>query len=196
MKKLLLLGTAVAAGVLIKRWLETPRLAVDDPSDVLPTRALEHGEPVFGLVRTSGADEALGILARFDEHQVECARAALERDLDDATLGLAERMRKEHEDHLEEARARAEERQAEPDQFVSVSHFDARCSERLEALRALPDEGFASEYLERVADEHAAMMKVIDDALLPGVADPTLRELLRRHRAHLKSHLSEARMLH
>jgi putative membrane protein len=195
-KKLLLLGTAVAAGVLIKRWLETPRLPVVEVERLPRSRALVHGEPVFGVVKVGGADEALGILARFDEHQIACAEAARERDLDDATLGMAERLRKEHSDRLEETNARAEERSAEPEQFGSVAHFDTRCNERLEELVGLPDAGFAGEYLERVADEHAAMLRLIDDALLPDVADPIVRELLRRHRKHLASHLADARMLH
>ena len=32
--------------------------------------------------------------------------------------------------------------------------------------------------------------------LLPEVSDPTVRELLRRHRTHLARHLAEARRLH
>lgn len=196
MKKLLLLGTAVAAGVLIKRWFDVPRLPPPEDEAIPRSRALEQGEPVFGVVKISGADEALGVLARFDEHQIACAEAARQRDLDDATLGLAERLRKEHADRLEETRARAEERNAETEQFVSVEHFDARCSERFEELQDVPDEDFATEYLERVADEHAAMLRVIDESLLPEVSDPVVLELLRRHRQHLATHLADARMLH
>lgn len=197
MRRLLLLGTAVAAGLLIKRWLDVPRLPRPEVEQRLPrSRALLQGEPVFGVVKVSGADEALGILARFDEHQIACAEAARERSLDAATRRLAERLRKEHGDRLEEAQARLEERNADPGEFASVAHFDTRCDERLQDLLALPDRGFAAEYLERVRDEHTAMLLLIDDALLPDVNDPVVSGLLRRTRRHLEAHLKDARRLH
>jgi predicted outer membrane protein len=195
-KKLLMLGTAIAAGVLIKRLLESPRLPAPVTGREQRLQLLGSGEPVFGVLRIGGADEALAILARFDEHQIQCAELALERDLDDATLGMAERMRKEHGDHLDESRARVEERGAETSQFGSVAQFDGRCRVRRDELRDVPDEEFVAVYLERVAQEHAAMVQLIDGALLPEVEDATVRELLTRHRAHLSAHLAEARMLH
>lgn len=194
MKRLLMLGTAIAAGVLLKRVLDAQREL--PPAVTRTRRALPRAEPVFGLLRVGGSDESLAILARFDRLQVEAALLALERDLDDATLGMAERLRKEHGDRLEETEARAEERNADAAQFGSVSAFDRHCCERLEELRDLPDAGFAEAYRARVADEHAAMVALIDDKLLPEVGDPTVRELLRRHRTHLARHLAEARRLH
>jgi predicted outer membrane protein len=194
MKKLLMLGTAIAGGLLLKRVLDAQREA---PATLTRRpRSLPPAEPVFGLVRVGGADESLEILARFDQLQVDAALVALERDLDDATLGMAERLRKEHGDRLEETRARAEERNTDAAGFGSVTAFDTHCCERLEELRGLPDAAFAEAYRERVADEHAAMVALIEDTLLPEADDPTVRELLRRHRTHLARHLAEVRKLH
>ena len=194
MKKLLLLGSAIAAGVLIKRLLEnTPAPWPARTSHLLGSGA--EGD-VFGIVRAADEDEALALVARFDEHQIDCAELALERDLDGASLGLAERLRKEHGDHLDETRARREERGSEAEEYGAVEAFDVHCRDRLAELREIADDEFAERYVERVAAEHEAMIEAIDEALLPATDDATVRELLQRHRQHLASHLADARRLH
>jgi putative membrane protein len=192
-KKLLLLGSAIAAGVLIKRLLETP----PDARSGRPMPLLGSGtEAVFGIVRAADEDEALALIARFDEHQIDCAELALERELDSASLGLAERLRKEHGDHLDETRARREERGSEDEQYGAVEAFDVHCRDRLAELREIAEDEFAESYVERVAAEHEAMIEAIDEALLPASDDATVRELLQRHRQHLAMHLADARLLH
>ena len=194
MKKLLLLGTAIAAGVLIKRFLESS----SDLESARPMPLLGSGSlsDVFGIVRAADEDEALALIARFDEHQIDCAELALERDLDGASLGLAERLRKEHGDHLDETRARREERGSDDGQYGVVDAFDVHCRDRLAELREIAEEEFAESYVARVAEEHEAMIEVIDEALLPASDDATVRELLQRHRQHMASHLADARLLH
>lgn len=193
MKKLLLLGSAIAAGVMLKRWLESQPDAHSAPTRLLGTR--DDG-PVFGIVRAADEDEALALMARFDQHQIDCAELALERELDGAGLALAERLRKEHGDHLDETRARREERGSEYEQYGAVEAFDIHCRDRLAELREIADEDFADTYVERVAAEHEAMVEAIDEALLPASDDATVRELLQRHRQHLAAHLEDARRLH
>lgn len=194
MKKLLLLGSAIAAGVLFKRLLDN----LEDARPLPATHLLGPGSesPVFGIVRAGDADEALALLERFDEHQIDCAELALERELDGATVGLAERLRKEHADHLDETRARREERGSESALYGAVEAFDVHCRDRLAELREIADHEFAERYVDRVAEEHEAMVEAIDEALLPVAEDGTVRELLRRHRQHLASYLEDARLLH
>ena len=193
MKKLLLLGSAIAAGVLIKRLLENSQDA--HPARTTHLLGSDSEDSVFGIVRAADEDEALALIARFDEHQIESAELALERDLDGASLGLAERLRKEHSDHLEETRARREERGSEDEEYGAVEAFGVHCRDRLAELREIDDE-FAERYVERVAAEHEAMIEAIDEALLPASDDATVRELLQRHRQHMASHLAIARRLH
>lgn len=193
-KKLLLLGSAIAAGVLIKRLLESSV----DARPAQTARLLGSGMAgsVFGIVRAADEDEALALIARFDEHQIDCALLALERDLDGASLGLAERLRKEHGDHLDETRARREERGSEDEVYGAVEAFDVHCRDRLADLREIDDDEFAERYVDRVAAEHEAMIEAIDEALLPATDDATVRELLQRHRQHMVTHLANARLLH
>lgn len=190
-KFLVVASAAVAAGVLLHRLMQGGGLRL--PGPLSGTRALESTPlDLDAPVRTDG--DVLGLLQVFDQHQIRCARLALERGLDDATTVLAERLRKEHEDHLGEVEARIEEREPEPRQRGAVSEFQSRCDARFEELEARDGDGFASQYLEAITEEHASMLRLIERSIADAASTTVTTGLLARTRKHLANHLAELEM--
>lgn len=189
MKRLLVLASAgVAAGLMAKRYLAHRRPRPGAPS------LLANGSPeVFGTTVVESRADLLGVLTAFDRHQIDTAEWVLEHALDDDTRLLAVRLRDQHVALLAQGDALQARHDPEPAATEAAAEFDAYCADRYERLGDLQD-GQASAYLAATAEEHAAMIALLDRSLALLALDAETAAHVDHYRDHLASHLAELDM--
>jgi putative membrane protein len=82
-----------------------------------------------------------------------------------------------------------------PSESPKSKELQAAGKQHLERLNAADDANFDITYLTGQIEQHATVLKLIEDQLLPAVNDPTLRDQLQNARGMVQQHLDQARQI-
>jgi putative membrane protein len=145
--------------------------------------------------RAFSDEEISGVLGAANQGEIDAADLAIGKAQNPDVKKFAERMRKEHGDakvKLSDVVAKAGLTPADTD--VS-NDFTKHAYDNAAMLSGVTGEDFDRAYLNAQVDDHAALLKELDEDLIPNAKDPGLRALLHKMRGVAAHHLAQAKRL-
>ena len=126
---------------------------------------------------------------------VEMGELARERSADERVRRFAETMIRDHTAVNEQAAALAQRLGVTPADNPVSRDLRSGAEAARAALESADGAGFDAAYIQREVEYHAAVLKALDETLIPGVQNDELRALLEQARAAIAGHLEQARAL-
>jgi len=139
--------------------------------------------------------EALGFLVVVNDHEIAAAREAEQRSLSPGTTAFAKRMVEQHSDNNGATKELARKLGRDPEENSEARALRQKGESELADLAAQDDRAFERAYVDAMIEGHEAVLKLIDEKLLPAARDGELRRHLEETRRHVAEHLEEARKL-
>ncbi|MDG6347707.1 DUF4142 domain-containing protein [Luteimonas sp. 8-5] len=140
----------------------------------------------------TGQQEALGLLAAVDEHEIAAAQQAKSKNVDGAELDYANMMESAHSQNLAATRALMMADAAEP---AAVADLKAKGQAELDRLGALQGDEYEDAYIDAMVNGHQDALAMLDSRLIPAARDAAVRQHLQSTREQVAAHLERAREL-
>lgn len=140
----------------------------------------------------TGQQEALGLLAAVDEHEIAAAQQAKSKNVDGAELDYANMMESAHSQNLAATRALMMADAAEP---AAVADLKAKGQAELDRLGALQGDEYEDAYIDAMVAGHQDALAMLDSRLIPAARDAAVRQHLQSTREQVAAHLEQARQL-
>ena len=139
--------------------------------------------------------EVLGVVMAAGGGGLNAAELAAERARGDAVKSLAARTRQELEDAREEAAQAAARAGLTPADSATSLQMTKSASDEAVRLGGLGRDDFDGAYLDAEAADEAALLRALDEQLLPSARDRSIAALLKRVRAATERRLDHIRRL-
>src|SRR5690606_16878822 len=160
--------------------------------ETTPTTATGPDTAGMDNASTGAQQEALGLLAAVDEHEVAAAQQAKSKDVDGAELEYANMMEAAHSQNLAATRALMIADAAEP---AAVADLKAKGQAELDRLGALQGDEYEDAYIDAMVAGHQDALAMLDSRLIPAARDAAVRQHLQSTREQVAAHLEQAREL-
>ena len=153
--------------------------------------------PATGVVAMDKLSDGqiAAVLMTVDEGEIEQAQAALQRATDPEVRAFATHMVDQHTASKQAGTQLASQTGLKPLESPKSSELRANAAQQLERLNAADEANFDITYVSGQIEQHAAVLKLIEDQLLPAVNQPGLRDHLQNARGMVQEHLDRARQL-
>jgi putative membrane protein len=135
------------------------------------------------------------ILATVDAAEIEQAQVALKKTNSLEVRGFATHMVEQHTISKQSGELLVSHGALKPGPSPIATNLQAKGAQVLEKLNAADAASFDATYMTSQVEQHAEVLTMIDDQLLPAVNDPALRDHLTNARAMVYQHLEQARQL-
>ena len=155
----------------------------------LPSSAASTGRRVFTDA------EIVAVVDAANQGEIDAAQLASGKARDGGVKDFAEHMTKEHGDakqDLLDVEAKAGLKPVDSDFSMNLAK---QASDEAGRLGGLDGETFDRDYVEAQVADHAALLKALDEDLIPSAKAPALAALLRKIRPVVARHLAKARRL-
>lgn len=145
---------------------------------------------------TAGADQAmadgdgaaLGLLATIDQHEIDAARQAKDKEVDGDVLAFADMMEKEHGANLEKTRALGPAADT-PD----IAAMKQKNKAELDALAAKSGDEYQKAYIDAMVKGHQDALDAIDRKMMPAATRDEVKQHLADSRKAVEAHLTRAK---
>lgn len=134
------------------------------------------------------------ILTTVDSGEIEQAQLALNKATDPEVRAFATHMVEQHT-ASKQAAAQLTSQTLRPAQSPKSKELQAAGVQTLERLNSADASNFDVSYIAAQIEQHADVLKLIEDQLLPAVNEPALRDYLGNARGMVQQHLDRARQI-
>jgi len=134
------------------------------------------------------------ILTTVDSGEIEQAQLALDKATDPEVRAFATHMVEQHT-ASKQAAAQLTSQTLRPAQSPKSKELQAAGAQTLERLNSADASNFDVTYIAAQVQQHADVLKLIEDQLLPAVNEPALRDFLGNARGMVQQHLDRARQI-
>ena len=135
------------------------------------------------------------ILTTVDSGEIEQAQVALKRATNPEIRAFATHMVEQHTASRNARSQLASQTGLRPAGSPKAKELESVSAQAIERLNMAEDANFDITYLDGQIEQHAAVLKLIEDQLVPAVNDPALRDHLNEARAMVQQHLDQARQI-
>lgn len=135
------------------------------------------------------------ILTTVDDGEIEQAQAALQRATDPEVRDFASHMIDQHTASKRAGAQLAAQTGIKPVDSPKSKELQASGAQQLQLLNSAEQTNFDITYLSGQIEQHTAVLKLIEDQLLPAVNLPALRDQLQNARGMVQAHLDQARQI-
>jgi putative membrane protein len=135
------------------------------------------------------------ILGAVDDVEIEQAKLALEKSSDPGVRGYANHMIEQHTASKSDGASLASQTGMKLAESPKAKELEAKGATVLSELKAADAKNFDITYLKGQEEQHAEVLTLIKDQLLPAVNDPALRDHLAKTRGVVTEHLDKAKEL-
>ena len=139
--------------------------------------------------------QILSIVGRVDTAEIDQAQVALDKTNDPDIRTFATHMVDEHTAAKQAGAQLATQASLTRAPSPKALELESKATQTLAMLKAADSASFDPTYVRAQVDQHAEVLKLIDDQLLPAVMAPALRDYLTNARAMVQRHLEQARQL-
>lgn len=136
-----------------------------------------------------------GILSAVDDGEISQAQLARSKAQKAETRDFANHMIEQHTTSKQTAAQLAAQTGLKPADSPKAKELQQTSDKMLADLKAADENNFDITYVDGQIEQHAEVLKLIKDQLLPAVNDATLREQLTSARGMVEQHLEQARKL-
>lgn len=135
------------------------------------------------------------ILTTVDDAEIQQAQFALTRATNPEVRAFATHMVEQHTASKQVGMRIASQTGLQPGASPKSNELLAGGSDTLQRLKGADAANFDITYLSAQIEQHAQVLKLIEDQLVPAVNEPALREHLNNARSMVQQHLDEARRI-
>jgi putative membrane protein len=135
------------------------------------------------------------IVATVDTGEIEQAQVALQKTNDTNVRAFATQMVDEHTAAKQAGAQLASQSSMTLAESPKATELQSKSQQMVEKLKQADATSFDKTYIDGQVEQHAAVLKMLDDQLLPAVTQPALRDHLNTARGMVQHHLEEARKL-
>jgi putative membrane protein len=135
------------------------------------------------------------ILTTVDDAEIEQAQVALQHATNPEVRAFATHMVEQHTAAKQAGAQLAAQAALKPVESPKSQELQAAGAQTLARLKAADHANFDITYLSAQIEQHAEVLKLIEDQLLPAVNAPALRDHLSTARGMVQQHLDEARRI-
>lgn len=139
--------------------------------------------------------EILGIVGAANHGELDAAELAGDRSPTDAVKKFAGRMLKDHGDAKQELVDVEAKAGLTPADTELSNGLTKRAADESAMLEPLDGSDFDAAYVDAQVADHEALLRALDEELIPSAKDPSVAALLRRLRPIVSRHLDHARRL-
>lgn len=139
--------------------------------------------------------QILEIVGTVDTAEIDQAQVALGKTNDPNVRAFATHMVDEHTRAKQEGSQLASQASLTRAPSPKAKELETKGTQTLETLKAADAATFDATYIQAQVDQHAEVLKMLDDQLIPAVTEPALREHLTTARGMVQRHLDQARQL-
>lgn len=139
--------------------------------------------------------QILEIVGAVDTAEIDQAQVALGKTNDPNVRAFATHMVDEHTTAKQTGEQLASQAGLTRAPSPKASELQTKGTQTLETLKAADAATFDATYIQSQVDQHAEVLKMIDDQLLPAVTQPALRDHLTTARGMVQRHLDQAKQL-
>jgi putative membrane protein len=185
----LVLGAAVCSGC--SKGADEPAPAATEGSEAPPVLPATGTGPMTKL--TDG--QIAQVLGAVDDVEIEQARFALDKTSDPAVRDYAKHMIEQHTAGKSAGSSLAAQNNLQLAESPKAKEVEEKGARMLAQLKAADANNFDITYLKSQEQQHAEVLTLIKDQLLPAVNDPALRAHLNSTRAEVDEHPEKAKAL-
>jgi putative membrane protein len=135
------------------------------------------------------------ILATVDTGEIEQAQVALQKASDTNVRAFATQMVDEHTASKQAGAQLASQASMTLAESPKATELQSKGQQMLDKLKQTDAATFDKTYIDGQVEQHAEVLQMIDDQLLPAVQQPALRDHLNTARGMVHHHLEQARQL-
>jgi len=135
------------------------------------------------------------IVTTVDTAEIDQAQVALKKATDPGVRAFATQMVDEHTASKQAGAQLASQAGLTAAESPKAVELKAKGEKMLEKLNETDAASFDATYTEGQIEQHAEVLKMLDDQLIPAVTLPALREQLTTARGMVQHHLDQARQL-
>jgi putative membrane protein len=135
------------------------------------------------------------IVAAVDSAEIEQAQLALSKTQTPDVRAFATHMVDQHTASKQTGEQLASQAGLTLAQSPKSEEMGVRGTQMLERLKAADASNFDKTYIDGQIEEHAEVLTMLDDQLIPAVTQPTLRDHLTNARGMVQQHLDQARKI-
>jgi predicted outer membrane protein len=161
---------------------------------IVAAAALAAG-PAAAAGRVYTDAEILGVVMAAGNGELDAAELAVDRARGDAVKTLADRARKDLEDAREQAAEAAAKAGLTPADSAASLRITKDAADESVRLGGLGRDEFDAAYVDAQAEDAAALLRALDEELIPSARDRSVAALLKQVRASAARRLEHARRL-
>jgi putative membrane protein len=135
------------------------------------------------------------ILSTVDSAEIEQAQVALQRATRPEIRDFATHMVEQHTAAKQAGAQLASQAGLQPASSPKAQELQATGAKTLETMNAADASNFDITYIDGQIEQHATVLKLIEDQLTPAVNNPALRDQLSNARGMVQQHLDQARRI-
>lgn len=153
--------------------------------------------PATGVVAMDKLSDGqiAAVLMTVDDGEIQQAQSALQRATDPEVRAFATHMIDQHTASKQAGAQLASQTGLRPVESPKSRELQADASQQLERLNSADQANFDITYVSGQIEQHTAVLKLIEDQLLPAVNQPGLRDHLQTARGMVQEHLERARQI-
>lgn len=178
-------------------WSGCSKDGADEPKPAASQGNEEPPVPATGstpLTKLSDGQIAQ-ILASVDSAEIEQAELALKEATSEEVRGYAKHMVDQHKAAKDTGARLASQSGLQLAESPKAKELEVNGTKTLEQLKTADEKNFDVTYLHAQIEQHAQVLTLIKDQLLPAVSDSGLREHLTTARGMVEQHLDQAKQL-
>ncbi|SMB79945.1 hypothetical protein SAMN00120144_4369 [Hymenobacter roseosalivarius DSM 11622] len=191
-------GTNVTDDVLGKHPAYVEKLQFAPPTEnvLFPDKPIVPGSPRRMVPGTEGTDaEVLAFIIAVDMNEVLAAAQAQTKALEQPAMDYAKMLHKEHGENAVKTMKLGQTINVTPSNTKAVDDLYVKGATQLATLVTLDEKEFGSAYIDAMTKGHNDVLAMIDDKLLPQAKNEALKKHLTDTRAHVATHLEQAKKL-
>ena len=188
--KAILLVSGIVAAIGCSKGSSEPQPAASQGNEAPPIPAT-GSVPMTKLTDGQIAE----ILSTVDSGEIEQAQVAQQRATRPEVRDFASHMIEQHTASKQAGAQLATQANLQPASSPKAEELQAASKKMLDNLSAADASNFDITYVDGQIEQHAAVLKLIQDQLAPAVNEPALRDQLTNARGMVQQHLDQARQL-